>query len=120
MTQVRYAAGPGGQALWVPVTDDERLHVINSLPAPSGWREIIRQREDGKSLEEIHRHVRCSMEELKRGMEVCYNWIETELHNRAMARAGGPALHQAHVDADVLRIMEAAERELQERYEGAH
>lgn len=116
--QHRYASAPGGGSLWVPVTDDDRRRVVDALPAPVGWREAVKMREDGRSLEDISRHVRCSPEQLEEGLSVCYQWIETELHNLAMERAGGPHMAQAHVDADVLQIMEVAERELAEQTSG--
>ena len=57
--QRRIATNARGQQVWVKITPDDRLRAINKLE--HRWPEIVKAREAGESIEEIHRrlvHVR--------------------------------------------------------------
>ena len=97
LTQRRIATTPSGRRVDVPITGDERLALIKSLP--SRWPEVIMARERGETIDQIHRWARvpCNPETECRGhcdppclrchMASIYAWLETELHALAAKRA---------------------------------
>lgn len=95
--QRRIGICPAGHTHWVEITGDDRLAVINRLP--HRWPDVIKQREAGATLEEIHRWVKvplppehdchgdCSPPCLREHVATCYAYIETELNELAKRRA---------------------------------
>lgn len=95
--QTRTAVSPSGRQVWVTITQEDRLRLINQLP--HRWPEVIKAREKGETLEQIHRWARVALnpEEECRGhceppclrchMAAIYSWMETELHALAQKRA---------------------------------
>lgn len=98
--QRRLATTPSGRQVWVEITGDDRLSLIRQLP--SRWPEVLRARERGESLEQIHRWARaelppergpgacqgnCEPACLRCGLAAAYAWLETELHDLAARRA---------------------------------
>lgn len=96
-TQGRIAVSPSGRQVTVPITGDDRLRLIKSLPYR--WPEVVMARERGETIEQIHRwaKVPCNPETECRGhcdppclrchMAGIYAWMETELHAIAQRRA---------------------------------
>lgn len=95
--QTRAAVSPSGRQVWVTITQEDRLELINQLPGR--WPEVIKARERGQSIEQIHRWAKvpltpehecrgaCDPPDLRCLMSTCYSWIETELHAIAQNRA---------------------------------
>lgn len=54
--QRRIATNSRGAQVWVRITPDDRLKVINELE--HRWPEIVKAREAGETIEEIHRRLR--------------------------------------------------------------
>jgi hypothetical protein len=96
-TQKRLAVSPTGRQVLVDITSADRLHLIGQLPGR--WPEVIKARERGATLEQIHRwatvpltpehecHGRCDPACLRCGIAACYAWLETALHDLAARRA---------------------------------
>jgi hypothetical protein len=82
--------------VFVDITSADRLRLIHALPGR--WPEVIKARERGDSLEQIHRwariplppeaecHGRCTDACLRCYMGEIYAWLETELHDLAARR----------------------------------
>lgn len=97
ITQKRIATTPSGRQVWVDITGDDRLAVIDRLP--SRWPEVIKARELGDSIEQIRDRLRikmwvnddcrgeCDPPCFKDQISACYAWIETELHDLAKKKA---------------------------------
>jgi hypothetical protein len=95
--QYRAAASPSGRLVHVPISGDERLRLIKSLP--SRWSEIMMARERGDTLEQIGRWARvplnperecrgeCDPPCLRDHMASIYAWLETEINEIAKRRA---------------------------------
>lgn len=95
--QKRLAVTPSGRQVWVDISGDDRLRVVNGLPGR--WSEVIRRRESGESIDEIRDKMRiklpifehcqgeCDPPCLKDYIADCYSHIETALHDLAAKRA---------------------------------
>jgi hypothetical protein len=95
--QSRFATSPSGRLVRVPITSEDRLRLIKSLP--SRWPDVIMARERGETIEQIHRwaHVpltpeqecsgRCDPPCLRCHIASIYAWLETQLHDLAQSRA---------------------------------
>lgn len=96
-TQKRVAVSGSGRQVLVDVTGDDRLRLIGQLPGR--WPEVVKARERGESLEQIHRWARialppeyecrgrCEDACLRCYLSEIYAWLETELHALASRRA---------------------------------
>lgn len=96
-TQRRVAVSPSGRRVYVEISSEDRLRLIRQLP--SRWADVIKAREQGETLEQIHRWARielppahecrgeCAFPCLRCGIATAYAWLETELHDLASRRA---------------------------------
>jgi hypothetical protein len=97
LTQRRIATTPSGRRVDVPITGDDRLRLINRLP--SRWPTVIKARERGETIEQIHRWAKapltpehecqgkCQPPCLRCMIASIYAYLETELHEIAQRRA---------------------------------
>jgi len=96
-TQKRLATTPTGRQCFVDITGDDRLRLIARLPGR--WPEVIKARERGETLEQIHRWARVPLNPINECRGEChppclrchvaaiYAWLETELNDLAQRRA---------------------------------
>lgn len=83
--QRRVAVTPSGRQVWIEITSEDRLRVINQLP--SRWPDVVKARERGETMEQIHRWARLSREDLAENLGAVYGIIESALHDLAASRA---------------------------------
>ena len=95
--QRRIAVSGSGRQVLVEISSADRLEIIRQLP--SRWQEIVKARERGESLEQIHRWARidlppayecrgrCEAPCLRCYLAEVYAWLETALHDLASRRA---------------------------------
>jgi len=96
-TQKRLAVSPSGRQVYIDITGDDRLRLVMSLPGR--WPDVIKARERGETLEQIHRWAKvplnpaeecrgeCRPECLRCHVASIYAWLETELNEIAQRRA---------------------------------
>lgn len=105
--QYRPAVAPNGRFVQVPITPEDRKRAFAALPAPTGWREIMREREAGIPIERIWKKRNISWEDFLDGLDICYAWIETRLHNLAHEKIGSNAHLQAPLPDHDRRALES-------------
>jgi hypothetical protein len=108
-TQKRIAVSPSGRQVLIDITGDDRLRLISMLPGR--WPDVVKARERGETLEQIHRwarvplcHPHCQFVNVSAAGDVSdsvhvgepclryhlagiYARLETDLHDLASRRA---------------------------------
>lgn len=72
--------------VWVTITATERARYI--ALAPKGWGRILKEREGGRSVEELAQSERMETEVMRDSLALAYGWVEQKIHHLAEVKAG--------------------------------
>ena len=93
-----------GQRVWIELSDGDILRCIGMIDSQR-WREIVRMRMGGASIEELwRRQSKLDLDEFRKGLAVAfaivdrYKWIIAERRAGVQVLAQGPAPNPAMLE----------------------
>lgn len=82
----RMIEGPSGLRVWVTITQEDRRRIIGTCPR--GWAPVLKDREAGKTVEQLADRYRMTTEEMRTHLSTAYGWVEQQVYKLAEIKAG--------------------------------
>ena len=108
MAETRLVQLPTGHRVWVKLSDADILWCIGQA-LPTAWREMVKARMGGVSIEELWRHQsKLDEREFRSGLAVAFQRVDRYKWRLAERRAGVEAMKQVPTPqaAELERMLE--------------